>query len=335
LEILKVEKTHWTTTDIQKIYHLEERISKQTLLNAEERGEIPKAQRIVRGKVKVRAWKLDQLPDIGKKYGFLSKPKKQLIICVFVQKGGVLKTTTSQNLARILALNGIKTLIIGTDYECSITDLILPKKDIVSLTDLDSPIGLYHYFEQNAPIKDIIVKTNLPTLDIIPETHDLNLLEKKLRHEKRREYLFKDKLLPDLSDYDVIIFDNGPGWNLLIENVLTASTIIISPLGCTLLAYKAVQTNISSIQEFAEEMKLQWQYIMVATLLDNSGISQQIYGRYLDKFTPNIIPTPIRTSSKGQEAQANRQSILEYAPTSNLANDYFSIVTTMWDRLTK
>lgn len=330
-----MEKTHWTTTDIQKIYHLEDRISKQTLLNAEERGEIPVAQRISRGKVKVRAWSLNQLPDIGKKYGFLSKPKQQLIICVFVQKGGVLKTTTSQNIARILALNGINVLVIGTDYECSITDLILPKKNIVSLTDLDTPIGLFHYFEQNAPIKDIIITTDLPTLHIIPETHDLNLLEKKLRHEKRREYFFRDKLLPDLSNYDVIIFDNGPGWNLLVENVLTASNVVISPLGCTLLAYKAVQTNISSIYEFTNEMKLQMQHIMIATLLDNSGISQQIYGRYLDKFTPNIIPVPIRTSSKGQEAQANRQSMLEYAPTSNLANDYFNILTSMWDRLVK
>lgn len=330
-----MEKIHWTTTDIQKIYHLEERVSKQTILNAEERGELPKAERIARGKVKVRAWTLNQLPAIGEKYGFLAKPKKQMVICIFVQKGGVLKTTTSQNLARILALNGIKVLVIGTDYECSITDLVLPKKDIVSLTELDNPIGLFHYFEQEAPIKDIIIRTSLPTLHIIPETHDLNLLEKKLRHEKRREYFFKDKLLPDISDYEVVIFDNGPGWNLLVENVLTASTTIISPLGCTLLAYKAVQTNISSIQEFAEEMKLQWQHIMIATLLDNSGISQQIYGRYLDKFTSNIIPIPIRTSSKGQEAQVNRQSVLEYAPTSNLANDYFGIAKAIWERLTK
>jgi len=330
-----MKKTNWTSSDIRKLFRLEDRVkSKQTLLNAEERGEIPKASRITRGKIQVRQWTLKQLPEIGRRFGFLTKPTNQKIICKYIQKGGVLKTTTTLNEARILALNGIKVIVIGLDMECSITDVIFPEKNVTSLNEISSTIGLYHHFYENAPLSEVIKPTSIPTLDVIPETHELNILEKKIRHEKRREYLFTDKLIPNLRDYDVIIFDNSPSWNLLVENALTASQIIISPLGCNLLAYNAVKTNLSSILEFQEEMKLSWDcYIMYATLLERNSLSQQIYGQYLNNYSDKIIPIPLRSSAKGQESLVTYQSILEYAPSSNLAQDYYELINEVWNRI--
>ena len=133
-----MEKTYWTSSDIQKLFRLDERIkSRQTLFNAEERGEIPTASRAARGKQQVRHWNSEQLPEIGLKFGFLAKPKEQQVLCVYTAKGGVLKTTLAYSLARILAINGIKTLIIGLDIQCSITDIALPPKEISSLEESD------------------------------------------------------------------------------------------------------------------------------------------------------------------------------------------------------
>lgn len=136
-----------------------------------------------------------------------------------------------------------------------------------------------------------------------------------------------------MSAYDVIIFDNGPSWNILIENVLTTSTVVIAPLGCTLLTYKAAQTNMATIDEFSTVIKLPMEVITIANMLDDSNISEQIYQHYLTKFASNIIPIPIRTSTNGQTAQLYGQSIFEYAPTSNLAIDYKKAVTAIWKRL--
>ena len=106
-----MEKSHWTSSDIQKLFRLDERIkSRQTLFNAEERGEIPTAARIARGKQQIRHWTLEQLPEIGSRFGFLKKPKEPQIICIYTAKGGVLKTTLAYSLARILAINGSKRL---------------------------------------------------------------------------------------------------------------------------------------------------------------------------------------------------------------------------------
>src|ERR1700733_8617942 len=156
-----MEKETWTSAELRSIYRMDERYkSIQTLYNAEDRGEIPKAERISRGKVQVRHWKLAQLPAIGRRFGFLQQPEKQVIISKYIQKGGVLKTTTSYNEARLYALNGIKTLIIGLDFECSITDVILPKAQVITLEDNEQLLGLYQFLAEDAPISAVIKNTS-------------------------------------------------------------------------------------------------------------------------------------------------------------------------------
>jgi chromosome partitioning protein len=331
-------KTFWTTTDLRKLYRLNNKISIQTLLNAEEKKEIPEAQRVSRGTTSVRQWSLEQLPQIGEKFGFIKKPPSQKVICIYTAKGGVLKTTLSYFLARIFALHGLKTLIIGLDIQCSITDIALPNDDpaesLEEYNQTEPNQGLFQYMYENKSLKDIIKRTNLPTLDIIPETPSLNVLEKKMRVESRREYLFKDKLLPHLKEYDIIIFDNGPSWNQLIENALTASDVVISPIGCDIGTYQALQTNLATLTEFKDIMGLKWENTyLVPTLLEKTKLSQQIYGSYLNQYDKSIIPRPIRRGVIGQEANLLKLSVMETDPSSPLAQDYYELVTDLWDRI--
>ena len=281
-----------------------------------------------------RHWSIDQIPSIGRKLGFLKAPQSQKILCVYIQKGGVLKTTTTFNIAQILALNGIKTLIIGQDFECSITDIILPKKEVENLDERNEPIGLYHFFAENAPIEEVIQNTYLPTLDIIPETHDLVILDKWINQQQKREYIYRERLIPRLKDYEVIIFDNGPSWNHLIENALLCTNSIICPLGCNLLAYNASETNLSTIFDFQELMNLDNQrVIMLATLLERSSLSQQIHAKYVTKFSNYLIPIPIRHSTKIQEALLQKQTILEGSPNSSIAIDYRDFIVDLWNKI--
>lgn len=328
-------KELWTSSDIQKLFRTKEKLkSVQTLYNAESKGEIPKAERIPRGKIQVRNWKLSQLPEIGKKYGFLSKPKNQKVITKYIQKGGILKTTTTFNEARIYALNGMKTLVIGQDIECSFTDIITPKKEIIKLEDSANTLGLFHHIVEDAPLSRVIHKTDLPTLDYIPETHDLSILDKWLNQQKRREYLYRDRLMPQLADYDVVIFDNNPGWTHLVENAIVSSDAVICPLGCNLLAYNASETNLASIIEFQSIMGLNKQKIIAyPTLLTSASLSQQVYGQYLTRFSDYIINKPIRFTTSGEEALMQGQSILEAAPSSSLAQQYYELLVQEWKAL--
>jgi cellulose biosynthesis protein BcsQ len=88
-----------------------------------------------------------------------------------------------------------------------------------------------------------------------------------------------------------------------------------------------------TIDEFVAVMRLSLKTITIATMLDDSNISKQIYEYYLNEFESSIVPVPIRTSSKGQAAQLYGQSIFEYAPTSSLALDYKNVIMKIWRSL--
>lgn len=326
---------YWTVTDIQKLFRIGNKIkSRQTLLNAEERGEIPTALRMSRGSTQVRKWRIDQLPAIGTKYGFLKRPSTQQIVCIYTTKGGVLKTTTAHTLGRALALNGIRTCIVGLDIQCSITELLLQRKEVESIEEFTGfNKGLYQFFHDKAPLKDVVLHTELPTLDLIPESPQLSILEKRLRLETRKEYVFKDKLIPKLNEYEVVIFDNGPSWNQLIENALTCSNNILSPIGCDIGTFQALKTNLDALFEFQDTMGLKWDnFLLLPTLLEKTKLSQQIYGTYLNQLKENIITTPIRRAVKGQEAIVVRRSAIEHDPTSSLAQDYYEFLQQFWNK---
>ena len=328
----------WTVSDITKLFFMQDG-SKTPLLYAEEKGEIPKAERVNRGSkgiIKVRKWKTEDIPTIGAKFGFLSAPKEQIVIVVYTPKGGVLKTTLSANIARMLALNGIKTVAIGLDFQKSLSKYLIPRKPIQTIEDIPTKqeLGLYHFLYENAPLSKVIKNTDLPTLDVIPETSDLNFMAKKMRVENRREYILKERLLPKLSNYQVVIFDCNPGWNELTENALVASKSILTAVACETECYEALKDNVEEITEFQKTMHLNWHdYYMIPTLLENNSISQNIYASYLNKYHGSIIPISIRRSVAGQEARLNNSSVIEYSPKSNLAQDYYDIVTNVWEKI--
>jgi len=330
-------KMYFTTAEIRKLYKMDDRVSKQTLLNAEARGEIPKAERIAKGSVNVRQWKIDQLPDIGKVFGFLKPLKEQKVICTYIPKGGVFKTTLSYNLGRILALNGISTLLIGVDHQRSLTKYAIPSTQINSLEELTKiqQVGLYHYFFEHAPLQQILHKTDLPNLDVIPETSNLNFFAQRLTPETRREYFFKDKLIPNLSNYKVIIFDNNPGWTELVKNALVASNVLIAPIGCEAEAYSAVTEHLHTIDDFKNTVKATWDCYLIPTNLKKDSLSQTFYGKYLELYRDKILPYPIRHTVKGQEARVLECSIFEHDPTCPLAQDYYDVVNELWNKIGK
>ncbi len=326
----------FSTADIQHIFRMKG--TKQTLFNAEERGDIPLAKRVQKGRVATRQWSIDQLPAIGKKFGFLDSDSldKQEIIAIYTAKGGVLKSTLTYSLARLFALHGHSCLIIGLDIQGSITELALnPLAKINSIEDLPQYKGLYDFFSGDCSLEDTILHTNIPTLDIIPETPGLGPLEKLLRDKKRREYVIKEKVISKLKDYDIIFIDNGPSWNMLIENSLTSATTVLSPVGCDLGSYQALQTNLDSTLEFKEDMNLKWKnFFLVPTLLDNTKLSKQIYGAYLNTYSDKITEASIRRAVKGQESLALGKTILEHDPLCPLAQDYIDLSQEIWAQIT-
>lgn len=334
-----MEMETYTYKDLKNIFRIDEKVARQTIFNAEERQEIPRATRVQRGQTSVRKWTVDQLPAIGQRFGFLKPAKQQEIITLFTQKGGTLKSTVSYTLARVLALNGIKTIVIGLDTQCSITNVALPAREVSSLEELKEMRlqrgGLYHLLEQESvSLADVLIHTDLPTLDMIPETGHLGKLERVMDQAVGREQYFTKKLIPLLADYQVVIFDNSPAWNHLVKASLACATTVISPLGCDAGTIDVIESNMETVKSFKENADLEWRnFLMLPTLIEPNKLSQQIYGGYLTQFPEYIIPHPIRRAVVGQEAQVVKKSVLEYGPNTQLAADYYRAICAIWERI--
>lgn len=326
----------WTPNEVTKLFRITK--TKTTLLRDEANKTIPEAIRVKRGKSSVRAWNKNDLPQIGKIHGFLKPPKKTKMISVYTAKGGVLKTTISYNFARILALNGIKTLVVGLDVQCSVTDLLSTAPEAESIDDISFPPGLYEASKPASdggiPIESVIQETDLNTLHFIPESINLNLLDQKIRDEKRREYFIARLLEPIKDKYDVILFDNAPSWNFLIQNSLVAADAVISPVGCDIGTYKSVSQNIGIINNYKKDMDLNWSnFTIIPTLLEKSKLSAQIEAQYRTMYPELITTQSIRRAIKGQESIFYGASIIETDPSSPIAGDYFDTVSEVWGRI--
>lgn len=320
----------WTPNEVINLFRIQK--TKTALYKDESNGLIPEATRIERGKTYIRSWKLNDLPLIGEKHGFIKKPKSQKIISIYTPKGGVLKTTFSFNLARMLALHNIKVLVIGLDVQCSITNNLMIDLDeeISSLDEIPQYFGLYDAAknDQSVDIENLIIKSDLNNLHFIPESTSLNLLEQTIRDKTKREYFLSKLLNPIKNDYEIIIFDNSPNWNFLIQNSLAMATDVISPISCDIETYRSLTQNIEMINNFKNNMDLVWNsFTLIPTKLERTKLSTQIEAQYRGLFPDLITSTSIRSASIGQESSLEKVSVIEYDSRSPLADDYYSLMS--------
>lgn len=309
---------------------------RQALFDLERENKIPIAQRKKSGKIERRVWSVADLPKIAKYFGYLSAPQEQKVISVYAPKGGVLKTTFTFNFARALALHGIKTIVIGLDSQISVTSLCEQSSEIQDLSDYSPTFepSLYNFFESGTDLKKIIKKTDLEFLDYIPETDDLDRLAMAFVNKRNPHSQIKSLMLPELQEYDVVLFDNPPAYSMLSVNSIVAADVLITPVGCEIEAFKAVDRTLEKLfKGLIRDYALSFKQIYVPTKLDNTSLSKQIQFAYQEKFKGEIVLSALRTSVAGQEASFLKKSIFEHKADSPLAQDYYQVLKEVWQKV--
>lgn len=319
----------FTATNILKMFRMS--ITKPTFLNLQERNLIPSPHRIQRGKTSTRMWELNQLPLIGEKYGFFKKPKNPHVISVFSLKGGTNKSTFAFQLGRTLALHNIKTLIIGMDAQESITQTIRGPQ--YNYAEAQESMGIYHVLKGEASPFDVIESTDLETLDLIPETIELSVLNRWLGTQSYADKLISKKVVkPLIQEYDIIIFDCNPSWDSAVTNALDSSDILLSPLGCDINSLKATAIFTDLLVEFQDARESDFAiHKLIPTMAENNKLSQQILAKYRLDYSDICTIQHIRRAVHAQEANVQGKSLLETQAGAPVTSDYIDILTELSD----
>lgn len=301
------------------------------IMKAEKTGRIPEACRETRGKVSARYWTIKQLPSIGAELGKFPRLPRPVIVSSYIPKGGVGKTTWTFNFARMIALHGIKTLVVGADFQCSISKSFGVKFD----SESEMPISLYDVIQHKSPIEDAIHNSDIPTLDFVAESPELTLLDRYLISQRNREHILGKLLEPLKGRYECIIIDCPPQWNELVTNALMASDAIICPV-------LADGESDHSFKMFMRELKtfmntMEKNYTLVKFIPNGVDIRNKFTTSYQKKFLndyPRIFTTSyLRNSVFIQEASEVNQSISEYNPKSGISEDIYNAIFEVWTDL--
>ena len=329
----------YTVQKVIKMYGLD--ITRDALIKAENSKIVPSAKRTGERGEGRRLWGIEDLPKIGERYGFMRKASSSVVVSVFTTKGGVLKSTVALNLGRLAALHNINTCIVGLDMQCDITNALGYQIDLENIDNLEEALaklgsvyGLADLMDKKVTIDQIITRTEIPTLSLIPETPDLVSLEREISGKNMRDFWLRDNVIEPLKKrYDLIIIDCSPNWNLLNSNALIACDVLLSPLECKINNFRNYQAFKTYLDNFRKETRKDLEHIFIPTKYTSTRkLSAEIRSWYLSNV-PGCISCGIRESAPGEEAMASHVSLPEYSPNSLVADEMRETIFEVWNRI--
>ena len=163
------------------------------------------------------------------------------MIAIVNQKGGVGKSTTAVNLARIWPACGKKVLVVDLDPQGNATSGVGVEKARSATLRLCGLIG-------GMEIQDVIRPTEVEGLFIAPATISLAGAEIELVPVMSREYRLKRALEPVVDEYDYILIDSPPSLGLLTLNGLTAANSVLVPIQSEYYALEGLSQLMNTIE---------------------------------------------------------------------------------------
>jgi len=250
------------------------------------------------------------------------KGSNSKIISISNQKGGVGKTTSAINIASYLAATEISTLLIDMDPQANSTSGVG-----VEIGSYEKSV--YDIIVKKEKVKDVIQKTKLDFLDVIPSSAQLVGAEIELVSEMSREYMLKDGLDSIRKKYDYIIIDSPPSLGLLTVNVLTASDSIIIPIQCEYYALEGLSQLLNTIRLVQKRLNknLNIEGILVTMYDSRLNLSKQVVGELEEYFQDKVYNTYIRRNVRLGEAPSHGKPILLYDASCTGAQDYMNLVS--------
>ncbi|CAN5810910.1 ParA family protein [soil metagenome] len=258
----------------------------------------------------------------------LSKHGPAKVIAMCNQKGGVGKTTSTINLGAALAEYGRRVLLVDLDPQGA----------------LSAGLGVPHYdldltvhnllVEPRASIDQVLIKTRVSGLDLVPSNIDLSAAEIQLVNEVGREQSLARALYPVLDRYDYVLIDCQPSLGLLTVNGLACADGVIIPTECEYFSLRGLALLTDTVDKVRDRLnpRLSISGILITRFDTRTINAREVMARVLERFGDLVFDTVIARTVRFPETSVAGEPITTWAPKSGGAQAYRSLAREVIDR---
>jgi len=242
------------------------------------------------------------------------------IIGVANQKGGVGKTTTAINVAASLAVLEYKTLLVDADPQANSTTGV--GFDLHNITS-----SLYDCMVNNTPASDVILKSDIPNLDLIPSHIDLVGAEIEMINYPNREMVMKAILEPVKDQYDFVVIDCSPSLGLITVNALVAAHSVVVPVQCEFFALEGLGKLLNTIKIVQSRLNpdLQIEGILMTMYDGRLRLCNQVVSEVRRHFDELVFATIIHRNTRLSEAPSVGKPVILYDSESKGSINYLNL----------
>lgn len=241
-------------------------------------------------------------------------------ITVFNQKGGVGKTTTTLNLAALLARRGRDPLVIDLDPQAHLSA-------VCGATVEAAETSLYGYYNSGTPLADL-VRVTRAGWKIIPSHLDLAKVDTRFGRgpdilNRLKVGIVKENLNTDRP----VLMDSCPMLGVLSLSGVFAADRVLIPISTDYLAMKGAVQMERTLRALEHVFKRRVDRRYIVTRFDSRRkMSWDIDSQLRERFGADVCATRIAENVSLAESPASERDVFEHAPESRGARDYIQLL---------